>query len=118
MKKEEMVNGLKKRLVDAGLDNYINTFNELKNTAGLDKFWTDTAIFYEELNEEEKTIFFGVIRQVQIDTLASVLAFLDGTYWVKGQEDDVKLVSLGNPEEELNGELTDTFLNMIYEWER
>ena len=118
MTKEEMVNGLKKRVIDSGLEGYINSFNELKNTTGLDKFWIDAANFYNELNEEEKGIFFGIVRQVQIDALADVLAFLDGTYWVEGQDEDLKLVSLDNPEEKLNEDLTDIFLNTVYEWDR
>ena len=115
MTKEEMVNGLKKRIVDLSLESYIEMFNKAEIKSKSDKYWIDAVSFFKGLNEEEKRIFFNIVRQIQIDTLSEVLAFLDGVYWVEGQEEDLKLVSLNNSEEKLNQDLLDTFHNMIYE---
>jgi hypothetical protein len=118
MTDEEMVSGLKKRIIDSNLETYITMFNAGKILPESEPDWIEQVKFFNGLGEEEKRIFFSVIRQTQIDTLAGALAFLDGSYWVKGQDEDLKLVCLDNPEEKLNGDLTDIFLNTVYEWER
>jgi hypothetical protein len=118
MTKEEMVNGLKKRIIDSSLQIYIEIFDEAKTELKQDKYWIDAATFYKRLSKEEKSIILRIVRQIQIDTLSEVFAYLDGVYWVEGQEEDLKLVSLDNPEEKLNEDLLDTFHNMIYEAER
>ena len=50
-----------------------------------------------------------------VDTLADTLAFFDGTYWIEEQEEDLKLVSLDKPEDILNEDLSEIFLNKHYE---
>lgn len=118
MTKEEMIDGLKKRVVDLSLEGFIKMFNEAKIGPKSDKYWTDATTFYKGLSEEEKRIFFSIVKQIKIDTLSDILAFLDGVYWVEGQEEDLKLVSLDNPEEKLNEDLLDIFHNTVYEWDR
>jgi hypothetical protein len=118
MKKEEMINGLKKRVIDSSLQMYIKMFNEAKILPKSDKYWVDAMNFFKTLDKDEKNVFFSIVNQIQIDTLADVLAFLDGIYWVEGQEEGLKLISLDDPENKLNEDLTDIFLNTVYEWDR
>jgi hypothetical protein len=118
MTKEEMIAGLKKRVIDSNLQGYIDMFNEAKVDSKSDDYWINATNFYGELDEKRKEIFFSIVKQIQIDMLAEILAYLDGVYWVEGQDENLELTCLDNPKEKLNEDLTDIFLNTVYEWDR
>ncbi len=118
MTREQLVNGLKKRLIDSTLDEYASRLAQGTNKSQRNGRTAEIAEFYNSLNEKEREILMALIRQIEVDTVADFFAFLDGIYWLEGQTKDVMLTCLENPEEKLNEDLTDTFLNMVYTWDR
>lgn len=118
MNKEELVQGLKKILID---QDTLQQRRELENAVikpTTDEYGLKVINFYKSLNERQKDALFTLIKQIRIDTTASFFSFLDGSFWIEGQTEDMKLVNLKNPNEKLNEDLTDIFLNLIYTWKR
>src|SRR5437667_12506759 len=89
MTRDELVSGLKKRLVDDALSRYSAAVVLGEAPGGVAAFDSATYEFLDQINSTQKKMLLGIIRQVAIDTVADVLAFLDGLYWVEGQTDDV-----------------------------
>lgn len=115
MNEKELVIGLKKRIIDSAFDEMVSLFNEKENESELDEEW---SLLYKKLNNDDKKIFLEIIHQTMVDSLADMLAFLDGAYWIDEQDHDLLLTSENAPEKKLNENLTDTFLNEVYEWKR
>lgn len=111
-----MLNGLKKRLIDSNIEDYKERFTRVDIKS--DAVGVEMKEFHDKLSAKDREIFFKIIRQIEIDTIADFLAFLDGIYWIEGQTEDMLLVNLRNPERKLNEDLTDTFLSLIHKWDR
>lgn len=118
MKKEELVKGLYNRLIEQGTSTYREEFFKAEITTRSDTYAVEAIDFFKSLSNEQKETFFKIVRQIRIDTTASFFSFLDGSFWIEGQTEDMKLVNLENPGEKLNEDLTDLFLNLIHTWKR
>ena len=118
MTKEELVLGLKKRLVDTTIDEYKNRFEQVDMYSKSNNYDLEVKEFYESLSPREREILLKIVWQTEVDTVADFFGFLDGIYWIEGQTEDMNLVNLKNPERKLNEDLTDTFLNLIHKWDR
>lgn len=118
MKREELVRGLYERLIEQGTSAYQEEFPKAEITSRSDTYAVEAINFFKSLNNDQRETFFKIVRQIRIDTTASFFAFLDGSFWIEGQTEDMKLVNLKNPSEKLNEDLTDLFLNLIYKWKR
>lgn len=88
--------------------------NNLENTSYEDikvDYWTNFKRFYEDLNAENRALIFKVIRQVQIDTLGTLFAYLDGVANLDSNVENLEFtLSLGNYE--LSGDLLETLSSM------
>jgi len=116
MTREQLVNGLKERLIDSSIEEYKERFARVDIKS--DQGGVEMKEFHNKLSAKDREVFFKIIRQIEIDTTADFLAFLDGIYWIEGQTEDMLLVNLKNPERKLNEDLTDTFLSLIHKWDR
>jgi hypothetical protein len=113
MNQETFINGVIKRNITLSLNGYMESFENARISSATGGYWVDAKKFYESLDVNEKKVFFSIIRQIHIDVIADFFALLDGVYWLEGQEEDLRLVCLDNPEERLNDDLTTIFLNLI-----
>lgn len=118
MNQEQLVTGLKKLLIDKDSVEHKARLEKAEITSITDEYGVKVISFYKSLDEKQQDALFTLLRQIRIDTVARFFAFLDGSFWIEGQTEDMKLVNLENPEEELNEDLTDIFLNLIYTWNR
>ena len=109
MTPEELVKGLQDELVERGLSAYRDLYEKQGGTS-------DSTRLFLELTEEQKEVFFDILKQTQIDTVATFLALLDGSFRFKNQTEDLLLTSETTPDEPLNGDLTDLFLQLNYRW--
>ena len=113
MTPKEFIEDIYKEL-NRSLDSYKEIYLTTEIT-GKSKLYCKGAIpFFRRLKKEEQEIFFEVIRQVEIDNTASLLALIDGVYYLENQEADLKLIYEGNPEENIiSGDLSDLFLELV-----
>jgi len=118
MNREELVLGLKKILIDQDTIEQYKGLESAEIKPTTDEYGIKVISFYKTLNQEQRDALFTLVKQIRIDTVASFFAFLDGSFWIEGQTEDMKLVNLENPNEKLNEDLTDLFLNLIYNWKQ
>ncbi|MGE6600010.1 transposase [Bacillus proteolyticus] len=74
-----------------------------------DPYWQDVLKLYTELPEGNKDALFKVIKQVQIDTIATVLGVLDGVVFIENEDLDIRVTTKGDSEL-ISGDLLDLFL--------
>lgn len=108
MKHKDFVKGLKDRLIEPNLVSYRSIYENPRKV-------TEEILLFQSLTNEQKEVFFKIVRQVQIDTIATFLSLLDGAIVLEDQRDDFRLVCLDEPSEILNRNLTDDFLNAMNE---
>ena len=111
MKPEEFVAGVKNEIIERGIASHRDMYENPRVV-------TEDISFYRKLTEGEKEVFFRILRQVQVDTVAVFLSLLDGAFFLEGQSEDFKLICLDSSEEVINGDLADIFLRTEYKWER
>ena len=96
--------------LDSYRENYLKTeLNEIP-----DSLHKKTISFFRSLETEERELFFRIIKNIQIDNTATLLALIDGDFYLKNQEADFKLIykdSLG--ERIISGDLKDLFLERV-----
>ena len=91
-------------------DIYVNT--DLKEKS--DSFYKRAIPFFRTLDEKDQETFFEIIRQIEIDRTATILALIDGVFLLKNQESNLKLISKGDSEETIiSGDLSNLFLELI-----
>ncbi len=106
MEAKEFVEKIKAEAVDRASESYARMYSEPVVSA-------PETDFFQALNEHDKKLFLKILRDVQIDTLAGFLSYLDGDYWLEGQNEDVVIHFESKPTEKLNGDLADMFLESV-----
>ena len=106
MDSTQFVQEIKKSVVDESLLIYQDLFQNSTNAT--DPYWIEALSFFSTLNIEQKTTFFKIIRQIEVDTTSTILGIIDGVVSI-GEFDELLLI---NAEENktLNGALQDEFL--------
>ncbi len=69
--------------------------------------------FYKNLDREQQEVLIELIKQIQIDNTATILALIDGVYYLKTQENDFKLIYQSEPETVISGDLSNIFLETV-----
>ena len=108
MKSKDFVEGIKNQLLAPNVASYRSIYENPRKV-------TEEVLLFQSLTNEQKEVFFKIVRQVQIDTIATFLSLLDGAIVLEDQRDDFRLVCLDEPSEILNRNLTDEFLNTMNE---
>ncbi|MEE6450219.1 transposase [Gottfriedia acidiceleris] len=114
MNNEEFVKNIYQSVVKDGLSEYEDLFVNTETKDVTDNYWKDALKFFEELTEDNKKMLFKIIEQIQVDTVSTVFGILDGV--VSISDDDFEIEMKINGEEELlNGDLQDSFLELVEE---
>lgn len=106
----DFVLGVRETVIDSGINDYVTVFTTQEADKATNAFWKEALPWFQRLSESDKEIFFKILRVVQIDTAATILALLDGTFMLEKQEELFVLLEEGK-EEPINGELRDLFLS-------
>ncbi len=109
MEPREFIQGVRESIVKSNLNTYQALFNTKDNIT--DPYWINALSFFSSLNDEQKVVFFNIVRQVEVDTISSFLAILDGIKIIKGQNSDFKLTTISD-DLVINGDLQDIFLEL------
>lgn len=105
MNRNELVREVAKEIILRGSQIYRDLYENPKVLA-------PEIELFRAMDAEQKAVFFKVLRDVQVDTLASFFSFLDGEYLVDGQTQDLVLCFENEPGRKLNGELADLLLEV------
>lgn len=87
----------------------ISTYEETLSSEILDSALGESANairFYQALSEEHKTMVLSIVRQVTCNTVSTLLAWVDGIYFLPSQSKELELRYEGEINK-LNGDLTD-----------
>lgn len=95
------------RCVDDNIDSYRQLLEKLPREEAKDPYWIKLLDFYDRSNNEDKEFILGIMRQVSIDSVASVLSIIDGSGYSETNEELTLLDSSGN---QLQGCILDSFL--------
>ena len=87
---------------------YRDLFNNTKITNVSNVYWQNAISLYESLDNNQKEVFFSIIRQTAIDTVSNVLGVIDGSTYLEEMDGELNLLS--GTGVKLNGELQGFFL--------
>jgi hypothetical protein len=109
MSPKDFVIGLHTTIVDENIEIYKNLFQNtvLENVS--DPYWRNALVLFNTLSEEQRDIFFSVIKQVIVDTTSNLLGVIDGVSSFTGQENEFLLLA-SDSHKSLSGDLQDLFL--------
>jgi len=109
MHKNDFVEKLYNLVAKDNLEIYKELFSNTDISEATDPYWKESLQLYKNLTDEDKLVFFKVLRQAGIDAVSSILALLDGVTSLEGQDDEFSL-TFKKANERLNGDLQDLFL--------
>ena len=109
MYKKDFIEKLHNLVARENLGIYKDLFVNTDIRGVTDPYWKESLKLFKNLTDEEKLIFFKVIKQIGIDTVSNILALLDGVTSLEGQDDEFNL-SFMKTNVNLNGDLQDLFL--------
>ena len=97
------VEALAEEIVQGNVSTYRKLFEKTPVSEATDPYWRDALKLYSQLAPEQREILFSIIRQVVVDTTSNLLAVLDGNSRLRGQKEDLVLLSGSLPLEDLQG---------------
>lgn len=106
MNSKEIVEELTNEIIGRGQTIYKNLYEHPSHPA-------PEIDFFNSISDSQKDLFFKILRDVQVDTMASVLGYLDGDFLLPSQSDSLHLSFEGNHGSKLNGCLADSFLDFV-----
>ncbi|MPQ83113.1 transposase [Pseudomonas sp. MAFF 730085] len=109
MNSSEFVTGLKNSVVHENFSSYKNLYLNTNAESATDDYWKNSLTLFNSLTNEQKTIFFEIIKQTIIDTTSNILGVIDGATTIAGARDEFSL-SYGKDEKSLEGDLQSLFL--------
>lgn len=71
-------------IVEEGMKIYHELYESIEVSNNTIDYWKKAIALYHILTDEEKAIFYDIIRQVIIDTTASIFGLLDGSSSLPG----------------------------------
>lgn len=109
MHKKDFIEKLYCLVAKENVEIYKELFSNTDISKATDPYWKESLQLYKNLMDEDKLVFFKVIKQIGIDTVSNILALLDGVASLEGQDDEFNL-TFQKANEKLNGDLQDLFL--------
>ena len=106
---DDFVARLQKAILEDNLAIYRELFDTTKVDNASDPYWIRALSMYAKLDGAGRAVLLEIIRQVMADTISNVFAILDGVSDLESQDGDFRL-TIGDSNEQLNGELQDQFL--------
>lgn len=114
-KVEKFVKEVYNSLVKEDEEVYRDLFNNTDINDDIIPYWKDALKLYSKLSDNDREIFFKVIKQITIDTISSLFGIIDGCTTIDDKGIETKLL-LG--EQDTEGELLDLFLAYVEEIEQ
>ena len=108
MTPKKMASSLLNSVVHENCIIYRDLFNNTKITNVSDVYWQNAISLYESLDNNQKEVFFSIIRQTAIDTVSNVLGVIDGSTYLEEMDGELNLLS--GTGVKLNGDLQGFFL--------
>jgi hypothetical protein len=71
-------------------------------------YWQRALALFATLQEDQREVFFQVLRQIQVDTVSNVLGIVDGSSFLAEAAPQLELRVVGGAK--LSGDLQDYFL--------
>ena len=112
MTEEYFISQIWENIVKENFNSYDDILEETNRETVTDDYWKNVLSLYDSLDEEQKSIIKGIIKQTFVDSLSNFLGLLDGKYYLEEQEEDFELFY---NKEKLNGFLSDGFLEKAEE---
>lgn len=107
MPPKEFVKMVQKHLIDENMGIYKKIFHETSLDDASDDYWKNALTLFRKLDDDDRDIFFRVMRQVSVDTMSSFFSIVDGTSYL-GEE--ISEVTLNENKQKISGDLQDLFL--------
>jgi hypothetical protein len=95
-------------VIDQGMEMYRSMYHNGRAEASRIASGKGALTLFHSLEPDQQEVLFEIMRQVSVDTVASVLAVLDGCSPLEGAFEDYTLTYDGG--EKLNGDLLNLFL--------
>jgi predicted transcriptional regulator with HTH domain len=108
MKSQDFASGIMREVVDENVSIYRDLFSETSASEASDPYWRRALGLFNSLSDEQRSVFFEIVRQVSVDTASNVLGVLDGVNSIEGGEAGFSLLS--GTGEKLNSDLQSFFL--------
>lgn len=116
MTPEEFVRGLWLEIVEWGMIEYKQMYMNHRPDEATDPTIKRALTLFHNLTGDQQVVILHIIKQIQIDTVASVLSIIDGTRVLEGFSEEFVLRYKDGLQ--LNGNLTDIFLQIDEENEK
>jgi hypothetical protein len=100
--------GMMRGVVDENVAAYREMFTNSSLTKAVDPYGRRALTLFASLSEDQREVFFEVIRQASVDMTSNLLGVLDGINAIEGIDSD--LVVIDATGQRLNGDLQSYFL--------
>lgn len=95
MTTEAFANAALSDIVEGGTREYEETLRNTDASEITDPYWQSLSDLYSRLSTQDRETLIQIMRQSQIDALATLFAATDGITRLQGQDEDVSLVAEG-----------------------
>lgn len=109
MTPERLVEQLRSLVIQKNCEIYKEIFSSTSPEESSDIYWKKALHLYGSLDDDNRQIFFEIIRQVAVDTMSNIFGILDGSIGLAEGSTSISLVS--EPDhKKINGDLQDILL--------
>lgn len=107
MTPKNFVSGLRIAVVEENVNIYRDLFTATLIEDSTDPYWKRALTLFNTLSQEQREVFFEIVRQVTIDTTSNVLGVIDGVNVLEGDDSEFELKS---GTQQISGDLQALFL--------
>jgi hypothetical protein len=107
----EFVTEIQMSVINNNMAIYKEIFSETSSEEASDLYWKDALTLFSSFDDKQKEILYNIIRQVQVDTVSTMLGIIDGTVFL-GNHSPILTLTENRTGNSLNGDLQDLFLEM------
>ena len=97
-----------REVVDENVAAYREMFTHTRLSDATDPYGRRALTLFASLSEEQRAVFFEVIRQVSVDTVSNVLGVFDGVNAIEGA--DAGFAVIYGRDQRMDGDLQSLFL--------
>lgn len=109
---EEFIKSIYETVVEEGVDTYKYLFNNIIIDKKTVDYWKTSIEFYNSVDESKRDAFFGIIKQIIIDTISNLFGIFDGSVTLSNKGCNINVEIDGKY---TDNELQDTFLEYVEE---
>ena len=102
-------------IVEEGTRDYKDILENADPAGTTDRCWQELSSLYSRLSGRDREVLVSVMRQSQIDAIATLFAAIDGVGPLQNQDENMVLSSANG--RVISGGLSDEFLRLVEESE-